>query len=284
VYTAYCRLAAKKVTDAQDKISTLKAELKKTKEPAEEEKKRGPISTFSTTWLHKKAVTSKVYHGGDWEGNSCRRFLLEGATPVYKEYIDALVEKIEEIVTTTSAQSNKVQKLTEFLNGTFKTLCDKLAPVVKAISSTKAFNDNQIDNTSACCREYVSYYRNMLSSIRKVIGDGVNAKPKLHVLETHVPGWLKEWRSVGFFGEDVVESLHAVINGFQRRFSVDWARNKIQYMQSVDDELNLLFDQFANEKDEASNKKQSKKRKRPPEGPTDTPPDRSERRNLIVIP
>ena len=39
----------------------------------------------------------------------------------------------------------------------------------------------------------------------------------MHVLEQHVPEWLEEWCSVGFFGEDVVESLHAEINELQRR-------------------------------------------------------------------
>ena len=77
-------------------------------------------------------------------------------------------------------------------------------------------------------------------------------------METHVPEWLDEWRSVGFFGEDVVETLHAVVNGLQRRFSVSWTRNKMQYMQSVDDELNLRFEQFA-KTEEA--KPKAKKRK-----------------------
>jgi len=49
------------------------------------------------------------------------------------------------------------------------------------------------------------------------------------------------------------------VNELQRRFSVDWARSKLQYMRSVDDELNLLFEKFARSQEDKPKKKKPKK-------------------------
>ena len=140
-----------------------------------------------------------------------------------------------------------------------------MAPVISALSSTDTFSDEQCDNAADACKEYVRFYREQLSTIRKTI-DGVNVKPKMHVLETHVPEWLSEWRSVGFFGEDVVESLHAVVNKLQRVQSSSFARDKRKYMQTVDDELNLLFAQFASAQGNHHEEPKRKKRKKGGEG------------------
>ena len=97
-------------------------------------------------------------------------------------------------------------------------------------------------------------YREQRDNINKMI-DCANVKPKMHVLETHVPEWFREWRSIGFFGEDPVESLHAVINKIQRTQSSSFAREKCKYMQTVDDEMNLHFEQFACGEEEEPKKK-----------------------------
>ena len=161
-------------------------------------------------------MTSQVFHGGDWQGNSCRAFLRnkakgdDSSDETYIAFINNLnlTKKIQEISADTQAKKKAQENLIAFLNGVFRSICTKLAPVISALSSTDTFSDEQCDNAADACKEYVRFYREQLSTIRKTI-DGVNVKPKMHVLETHVPEWLSEWRSVGFFGEDVVESLHA---------------------------------------------------------------------------
>jgi hypothetical protein len=42
---------------------------------------------------------------------------------------------------------------------------------------------------------------------------------KLHVIEAHVPPFVKKWKSAGLFLEDGVEHFHAVDNRMTRRFS-----------------------------------------------------------------
>ena len=254
---------------ADDKISELKAEQKKNKE--KETEKGGEITTWAIDWLHTNAVTSQVFHGGDWQGNSCRAFLRnkakgdDSSDEIYIAFINNLTKKIQEISADTQAKKKAQENLITFLNGVFRSICTKLAPVISALSSTDTFSDEQCDNAADACKEYVRFYREQLSTIRKTI-DGVNVKPKMHVLETHVPEWLSEWRSVGFFGEDVVESLHAVVNKLQRVQSSSFARDKRKYIQTVDGELNLLFAQFASAQGKHHEEPKKKKRKKGGEG------------------
>ena len=261
------RDAAKKVRDAENKVKKLKKEVDELKkQPDAAAQMGGEISKWATTWLHDNAVTSQVFHGGDWQGNSCRDFLRrkendDSKDVVYVAFIKKLCQKIDEIPGDTQAKQKQKEKLITFLNGIFKSLCDKLVPVVSALSSTEEFTDQQCDNAAASCKEYVRYYREQRDNINKVL-EGVNVKPKLHVLETHVVEWYQEWRSVGFFGEDVVESLHAVINKHQRIQSSSFARDKRKYYQTVDDELNLLFEQFACAPVDEEAKPKRKKRKK----------------------
>ena len=242
------RDATKKAADATANVRQLKLDMNAAKQRQNKPESTGGglISKWATQWLHSKGITSKVYHGGDWEGNSCRRFLIgEGKRPaVYADFICELTQQIAAIDVSTQHKNEEKKKLTTFLNGVFKNCCAGLAPVVKYLTATTEFSEQECDAAGAACKGYVQFLRSHLSEIRKVI-KSANVKPKMHVLEQHVPEWLEEWCSVGFFGEDVVESLHAEINELQRRFVVDWSRNKKRYMQSVDDEMNLRFHVFA---------------------------------------
>jgi len=161
------RAAVKKSDDKKKHVAKLKADLRRTKNEPEQDKGGGVISKWATTWLNSKAVTSKVYHGGDWEGNSCRRFLLHDSKPakfpIYSIFITELVKKIEaETTTVTGTKETLIATLIAFLTGTFKTLCEKLAPVVKALSTVKAFEDDESDAARSACKDYVSYYRSQL--------------------------------------------------------------------------------------------------------------------------
>ena len=114
----------------------------------------GLISKWATQWLHSKGITSKVYHGGDWEGNSCRRFLIgEGKRPaVYADFIDELTQQIAAIDVSTQHKNEEKKKLTTFLNGVFKNCCAGLAPVVKYLTATTEFSEQECDAAGAACK------------------------------------------------------------------------------------------------------------------------------------
>lgn len=57
---------------------------------------------------------------------------------------------------------------------------------------------------------------------------------KLHQLFAHLITLLTKYGSVGLFGEDVIESLHAVVNSLGRTYSaLDGRRRVIQVMRSL---------------------------------------------------
>ena len=114
----------------------------------------------------------------------------EGKRPaVYSDFIDELIQQIAEIDVNTQHKNEEKEKLTVFLIGVFKNCCAELAPVVKYLTATTEFSEQECDAAGAACKGYVHYFRSHLTEIRKVV-KSANVKPKMHVLEQHVPEWL----------------------------------------------------------------------------------------------
>jgi len=42
---------------------------------------------------------------------------------------------------------------------------------------------------------------------------------KLHVIEAHLPTFVRKWRTSGLFVEDACESIHNVVNTLNRRYA-----------------------------------------------------------------
>ena len=57
----------------------------------------------------------------------------------------------------------------------------------------------------------------------------LQATPKLHILEAHVVPFMRRWGSVGMFGEDALESMHAKVNRLMLR--ARQIRNKVEQQQ-----------------------------------------------------
>ena len=81
---------------------------------------------------------------------------------------------------------------------------------------------------------------------------------KLHVVEAHVPDYVRFWNVIGLFGEDPVESLHKVINQLRRMHA--GIKNRLCYLQVVADAMNLTFEQAC--RDAGRQQKKRNKRKR----------------------
>jgi flagellar biosynthesis GTPase FlhF len=57
------------------------------------------------------------------------------------------------------------------------------------------------------------------------------ATPKLHILEAHMVDFMAAWHTIGIFGEDAIESLHAKLNVIFRR--VHGIRNCVAKLKSA---------------------------------------------------
>ena len=57
------------------------------------------------------------------------------------------------------------------------------------------------------------------------------ATPKRHLLEKHLVAFARRWRTLGLFGEDAVESIHALVNRVMLRYRA--VRGKENQFRSV---------------------------------------------------
>ena len=131
----------------------------------------------------------------------------------------------------------------KFLEEVFLPLCEEAAKCCRFITSVKVHNDDVLHAGIESCKKFVEIYRKELVKSKAYHGlvGPKNCIPKMHSLETHVPDFARKWRSVGLFGEDVIEAVHKIVNEYQRR----WAsiHDRKEYMRLVNDDMNLRFEQ-----------------------------------------
>ena len=70
---------------------------------------------------------------------------------------------------------------------------------------------DELDELEEKGQEFVSAFR------RTFPGEHISIK--LHFLETHLIDFARIWGTAGLFSEDGAESIHALINTFERRFA-----------------------------------------------------------------
>jgi hypothetical protein len=78
-----------------------------------------------------------------------------------------------------------------------------------------------------------------------LLGEKTSIKPKMHILEVHVPAFARKWKTVGFFGEDVIETVHKEYNSYERRMCS--LRNVEARMAAIEDVDGLRFEQACKE-------------------------------------
>ena len=58
-----------------------------------------------------------------------------------------------------------------------------------------------------------------VSATARVAYPDVHIQLKIHLIEAHLVPFVRRWRSAGLFFEDACESIHALVNGLNRRFA-----------------------------------------------------------------
>ena len=73
------------------------------------------------------------------------------------------------------------------------------------------FSDDDIDSIESDITEFCDLYRTEFPEKSR-------ATPKQHLLEAHVVGFLRKYKTVGLFSEDATESIHALLNRINLRY------------------------------------------------------------------
>jgi hypothetical protein len=71
--------------------------------------------------------------------------------------------------------------------------------------------DSEILELERCCDQFAVCFKQLMPDH--------SITPKMHFLVTHVPSFARRHKTLGFFSEQSLESLHAKINGYERQFS-----------------------------------------------------------------
>ena len=178
-----------------------------------------------------------TYHlSGAWQGNQCKKFLglaKAGKGKTWKDVLDTLKQLV-----LTSALDNKTDVVT-FLDKICTPLISKLVEIVKFIIRAEPMDDETIEAGCKVCEDYVDLYRKTMhvDKSHPLLKEKLSITPKMHILEVHIPEFARQWRTVGFFGEDVVETLHKNFNKLLRRLCS--IRNPLDEMKFMDDAKNL---------------------------------------------
>ena len=91
------------------------------------------------------------------------------------------------------------------------------------------------------CVEYVQYWReNFVLNTVKYTGQH-HTRLKHHALESHVPPFAIKYKSIGRYGEGVIEVVHKVTNNL-RDGRYNNVKNKNRYFRLCDDDANQSFE------------------------------------------
>jgi hypothetical protein len=80
-------------------------------------------------------------------------------------------------------------------------------------------SDDEVEEVATLSSAYGRQWRETFGRERDDDNTGLHISLKIHLLETHVVPFVRRWRTAGLFGEDAVESIHALINAIHRRYA-----------------------------------------------------------------
>jgi hypothetical protein len=233
-----------------DRVAEIDGELQQLShehDRLEAEGQLGPALQHFTCYMRKEiGAEATVYHGGKLEGNGINRFLGHtDKTHNAKTYDDALTSTLLFVQPQLGAVQHSI--IEGVVNHVIRPQCGMLSHVCYVINSYADLTGH-IDEAIACCTGYVKYYRETWAQepsdsatahvrwAHYYCGGTRNVRPKLHMLETHVPEFLLKWGSTGIYSESVIEAYHAVANQRRRTFAA--SADPLQYLQLCDDEDN----------------------------------------------
>lgn len=250
--TSAVHTAQAKLDGALSDKRTVETELEELKNNT----KKGAAETAMHEFLDKNlGINEAQFHGGDWQGNQCRKF-IGTKTKKGKEHDNwrQVLTKLKELAIppTTTDRANlsyDPETICKFVDDVLEPLCEKLEVVIKFIQTTRIMDDDEVEAGCSACVEYVRLYRELLDVASKdkhaLLGEKTSIIPKMHILEVHIPEFARAWHTVGFFGEDVIETLHKDYNEMDRRFCS--VRATADRMSTKDDFKNITFEQACKE-------------------------------------
>ena len=250
--TSAVHTAQAKLDGALSDKRTVETELEELKNNT----KKGAAETAMHEFLDKNlGINEAQFHGGDWQGNQCRKF-IGTKTKKGKEHGNwrQVLTKLKELAipTTTTDRANlsyDPETICKFLDDVLEPLCEKFEVAIKFIQTTRIMDDDEVEAGCSACVEYVRLYRELLDVAPKdkqaLLGEKTSIIPKMHILEVHIPEFARAWHTVGFFGEDVIETLHKDYNEMGRRFCSVLAT--ADRMSTKYDFKNITFEQACKE-------------------------------------
>lgn len=148
----------------------------------------------------KNKIVQQACHSRSFVRNHCANYI----TPkVNHELCDSVCNRTKEI-----CQSQEVQQKAKEVGKNFKKLNCLFYNVHSKISHSYPILPSDIGEMEEDIDNYMAFYREMF--LGKVI-------PKQHMLEEHVPRWLRRWRyGMGRHGEQGCESTHKQFNQLER--------------------------------------------------------------------
>lgn len=95
---------------------------------------------------------------------------------------------------------------------------ERLNPVWRAFSALhtlaracRLLTDDEVEELCRAC--------DTISTASRTAYPKVHVQLKVHVIEAHLPAFVRRWRSSGLFVEDACESIHNIVNKLNRRYA-----------------------------------------------------------------
>ena len=193
---AQARAKAKELAEAKVEFEAAESSLKGVNRPATDGVKHG---------LEKIGVDTTRHFGESFVGGAAMKFLERR-----KEFFAEALRDVED--------------------GAAKSIRARLLPLMALLHEinhearrAEILSTAQMDDLECNIALFSDLFRATIQTTQ--------ATPKLHIFEAHMVEFMREWHTLGIFGEDAIESLHAKLNGIYRR--CHGIRNRIAKQKSA---------------------------------------------------
>ncbi|XP_066935611.1 uncharacterized protein [Clytia hemisphaerica] len=185
-----------KIVEKQTQISKLMKQSKITLD--------GACVTGLEEVLQSLNVERQAYHSRSFIGNHVQKMLEE-------ESIVKLCQSMPDNVAKKGLADTSIHSYAKEIAGKFKKLFEYYANCHNIIGHAEGVGNDVIDELQSHIVNLMDYYR---ATWKK---EGIT--PKMHLLEDHVVPFLRKWNmAFGIYGEQGMESLHVVYNGFKKNY------------------------------------------------------------------
>ena len=159
--------------------------------------KQGPVEHALESVISANPILAKhnLYYGGSFNGNNCTR-LLENVNLIFKCLIDL------------AGENDDASLLDSFC--THHAIWVSFAELAPLLCMMRKLLHQE-------CSDLLSYIEIFASTYKEKSLE--NFTIKMHLLFTHAQQQLQIYGTLGFFSEDSMESIHALINRFSRVYA-----------------------------------------------------------------